>query len=96
MRFRLIFAAEDEGGLTPIKNDKVKSGEIPTFKACSNQRRQANIDIKPDGCKYKLVHGAPIEDYICSDMKYNSATEYSVWQRIYRACEPFSVNSIFL
>ena len=42
-----------------------------------------NIDIEPDGCKYKLVHGAPIEDYICSDMKYNSATEYSVWQRIY-------------
>ena len=42
MRFRLIFAAEGEDGLAPIKNDKVKSGEIPTFKACSNWRRQAS------------------------------------------------------
>ena len=28
MIFRLIFAAEVEGGLTPTKTDKVKSGEI--------------------------------------------------------------------
>ena len=42
-----------------------------------------NIDIEPCGRKYKLVHGAPAEDYFDSDMSYCSPTEYTVWQRIY-------------
>ena len=40
MRFQSIFTAEGEGGLSPIETDKVKSGEISTFKACSNWRHQ--------------------------------------------------------
>ena len=41
MRFQSIFAAEGEDGLTPIKTDKVKSGEISTFKASSDLKRKA-------------------------------------------------------
>ena len=42
-----------------------------------------NIDIEINGQKYKLVHGAPEEDYFDSYMSYCSPTEYTVWQRIY-------------
>ena len=48
MRFQSIFAAEGEGGRSPIETDKVKSGEISTFKACSNWRHQ----VKPH-CIYE-------------------------------------------
>jgi len=41
----------------------------------------ANIDIEVDGQPYKLVHGAPIEDYWLSS-EYETAAQYSVWKRL--------------
>lgn len=40
-----------------------------------------NIDIKVGGKSYKLVHGAPIEDYN-EWSEYENATQYSVWERL--------------
>ena len=39
-----------------------------------------NIDIEVNGMRYKLVHGAPVEDYLFNS-KYETSTEFAVWER---------------
>ncbi len=40
-----------------------------------------NIDITVGGKAYKLVHGAPVEQYCASEPRYTSAAHYCVWKR---------------
>lgn len=42
-----------------------------------------NIDITVNGTQYKLVHGAPVENYTESSM-YDSLTQFAVWARLYQ------------
>ena len=46
MRFQPIFAEDDEDGLSPFKEDEVKSGEISTVKAGSDKFRLAKHTTK--------------------------------------------------
>lgn len=39
-----------------------------------------NIDVEVNGTTYKLVHGAPVEEY-SFDPKYKDAIHFSVWKR---------------
>lgn len=39
-----------------------------------------NIDINVNGTQYKLVHGAPVEDYTKSSV-YDNPTQFAVWER---------------
>lgn len=40
-----------------------------------------NIDIAVNGVQYKLVHGAPVEDYI-ENTEYSNPTQFAVWERL--------------
>ena len=40
-----------------------------------------NMDIEVNGKSYKLVHGAPVEDYD-SRSEYENATQHAVWKRL--------------
>ena len=41
-----------------------------------------NIDITVNGTMYKLVHGAPIENYTENSV-YDNPTQFAVWERLY-------------
>ncbi len=41
-----------------------------------------NIDIKVNGEAYKLVHGAPVEQYADHWFRYESPEEFAVWYRM--------------
>lgn len=40
-----------------------------------------NIDVTVNGMQYKLVHGAPVEDYTECSM-YDSPAQFAVWERL--------------
>ena len=40
-----------------------------------------NLDITVGGVKYKLVHGAPLEDFSDCGGKYQTPTHFTVWRR---------------
>lgn len=42
-----------------------------------------NIDVTVNGMQYKLVHGAPVENYTESSV-YDSPAQFAVWERLYR------------
>ena len=45
------------------------------------QELPLNIDVEVNGQKYKLVHGAPAENYLEEHYRYTSAAEFAVWRR---------------
>lgn len=42
-----------------------------------------NIDLEVNGKQYKLVHGAPLEDYNTGSI-FDDATQFAVWERLRR------------
>ena len=41
-----------------------------------------NLDVTVNGTQYKLVHGAPVEDF--DNATYDNPTQFAVWERRYR------------
>lgn len=40
-----------------------------------------NINVEVNGITYKLVHAAPVEEYVC-ESKYKNAVHFAVWKRL--------------
>ena len=47
MRFQPVLDAKDDGGLTPTKDNKFKSGERSPFEARSDSYRPPHINPSP-------------------------------------------------
>lgn len=41
-----------------------------------------NINVEVNGTQYKLVHGAPVEDFT---LEYDNPTQFAVWERRYQS-----------